>query len=264
MVAQPTPLNKKIHWEEWNPKAYLETYFSKIEEDEEATLRFLIDAFKSLPKRDNVKILDFGAGPIPIHAMVVAPYVDEIHIADYLAGNLHEIQQWLFRAQHAFNWDFFVKRILALEGKPVTAAAIENRIEETTRKVKRLLLCDAADPDPLLDAQDDDYSIVMSIFCADSATDSKEKWLEYMSNITSLVAPGGQLLLAALHECVSYKVGDKVFPSANLTVEDMKNMLIQYGFSRDLRVDVVSVPGSVGHGFSSLLFACAQKSDIMQ
>lgn len=241
-------------WQEWNPRSYLETFFSKLGPDTYETLKFVRKELQPYSQKPAERLIDFGSGPTLVVSLAAEPYAKELHLADYLPENLVETKKWLDASSDAFNWDHGIQDILQLEGVEVTAQNIQNRATALRRKA-RTLLCDASLEYPLLEQQGT-YPVVLSIFCADSATSSKETWQRYMCNISNLVAPAGRLLVAALRKCKSYRVGEREFPSANVDERDMEEVLVSGSFSKEeTYVEVCNTPECAGEGFESIMFA---------
>lgn len=242
-------------WDAWDAEEYLRTYFSSVRQDEDETLKFLIENLKDLNPKGVQKVLDFGAGPTVVHALAAVPYSAEIHVADYLQDNLDEVDRWLSKRPGAFDWSPFISRIIEIEGGQPDLVKIEEREEQLRLKTRVLLRCDASLTNPLFERQDR-YPLVISTFCADSATSSKDVWRAYMKNIFNLVQPSGTMLLAALKECGYYRIGDDFFPSANVSEQNVKDIFLENGFGSDeFLITTVDVPECLDDGYAGLIFA---------
>jgi hypothetical protein len=239
----------------WNAEDYLREYYSRIEVEEEHSLRFLVEQSARLPS--GATILEFGCGPTLHHVLPFSRRAGEIHVADLLSGNLDAVRRWQKRDPRAHDWRPFTKRVLSLEGlSQATPRYIENREETTRRIITRMICADARRARPLggLTRQ---YDCVISCYCADSATADKREWRRLMRNIVSLLSPGGLLLIAALRRCETYTVGTQKFPSAHIDEHDLASVYEQLGLD-DVDIDVVAVPGRAEHGFQSILLASAK------
>jgi hypothetical protein len=74
-----------------------------------------------------------------------------------------------------------------------------------------------------------------------------------MTHILSLVGPGGRIVLTALGESTSYPIGDQVFPSANLTGDDIREALLADGFDEStVRVERAALPADERRPYASL------------
>ncbi len=242
-------------FDEWNPAQYLADYYSRVEPDEERTLAFLVREFRKIAGQPVA--LEFGIGPTLHHALPLSPHVREIHVADYIPANLNEIRKWQAGDQAAHDWTPFTASILRFEGVPAPSPCeIRRRETLTRRRITRLIVGDAASCSPLGAAGERGYDCVLSCYCADSATADKATWRRYMSNIVSLLAPGGFFVTAALAGCRHYRVGGKRFPCANVTEHDFATLFQQLGFDMSTAViRVEPVPEHRALGYGSIVLA---------
>lgn len=246
---------------EWIPAMYLRDYYSTIEGDERSTLRFFVDRMKYLSACDEV--LFFGCGPALHHVFLAAPKAHEIHLADYLPSNLEEIRRWKDREAGAHDWNSFVKYTLQCEGIGTpTKDNIDEREEMVRRKITKLIPhADAKETNPLGKGSRGRYQVVFSPYCVDSITDKKEVWKKYMTHLSSLVAPGGHLLLAALSECGGYTVGDKHFPCANINKRDVEDVLrSDLNYRNMVIIEESHVFEKDRHGYSGIILVDAIKN----
>lgn len=242
----------------WSPAQYLAEYYSAVEPDELATIRFLVERFARLSHIP--RLLEFGCGPTLHHIFPAVPSCDEIHMADYLPANLDAIRGWLVNDPSAHAWDEFIRYALECEGKTTTTAGqVAERANRTRALVEKLIEADAGDPDPLGPTARGSYPVVLSCYCADSATGDKEVWARYLSNIASLVAPGGTFIIAALRNARFFTVGPNRFPSANIDESDLQSVLASHFDPLPIEVNVVDVPEHSSQGYSSILLAVARK-----
>ncbi len=197
-------------------------------------------------------MLVFGAGPTLHHVFPFAARAGVIDLSDVLPQNLAQIRRWIAAAPGAHDWRPFVRHALCCEGAPADQAGIARREAAARARIGRLLLSDLRDPQPL-GAVPHRYDMVVSAYCADSATDDLATWEAYMQRIAALVRPGGRLLVAALWRCRGYHVGGRTFPSANLDAADLHRVLAP--FAADLRVETRLLPAQARHGYRGILLA---------
>ncbi|MEV4538259.1 guanitoxin biosynthesis pre-guanitoxin forming N-methyltransferase GntF [Asanoa sp. NPDC049518] len=239
---------------DWVPRRYLADYYRTVEPDELATIAFLVEALRSADRDE--PILYFGVGPTLHHVFAAAEVASEIHLGDFLHSNLAELQRWIDRAPDAHDWRPFVRYTLRCEGvSEPTEDEVTLREDLTRKKITDLIQVDARVHRPT----DRRYATVISPYCADSATDNLETWRELMRNITGLVSPGGLFITAALHRCTAYTVGDRRFPSANVSEADLRASLRPDFEVLDDSVEVCSTGQQTAHGYASVLLASARK-----
>jgi hypothetical protein len=239
--------------EGWAPAEYLADYYSTVDADEQNTIAFFSEAAQRIPEGEPALV--FGAGPTLHHVFAIANRASEIDLGDYLRCNLDEISRWIRNEEGAHDWGLFVAHTLRCEGETEpTRQDIFDREQLVRDRISALLEVDMRDDQPPVDARQG-YATVLSAYCADSATASRDEWQAYMRRIIGLVRPGGTLLVAALGQTHSYLVGGKAFPSPCLDATDMGGLLSAYFPEVHLTIKTVSVPECAGHGYSSIILA---------
>jgi hypothetical protein len=245
----------------WRPGDYLKQYYTtaSIPSDELAIYNFIIHYLQA-EQPHFVKALDFGCGPTVHHMIPFIPYVEEFHLADYLPANLLALQQWLYGEPGAHNWDMYIEGILQLEGiTQPSPAELERRKAQMRSKMRRIKQGNLFWKHPCRDGAT--YPLVLSFYCADSATHSKSQWRIFMRHLFSLIESGGTLILSALHNTTQYKVGRRCFPSAQVNENDMYTILSEEQFcKKTLDIRVINISGWEEEGFDSIILVKAQKS----
>ncbi|MDQ3411705.1 MAG: NNMT/PNMT/TEMT family class I SAM-dependent methyltransferase [Chloroflexota bacterium] len=244
-------------WDEWSPRDYLADYYRVVEPDEIATIRFLVETAKRFPRPG--PILVFGTGPTLHHVFPLAPAASELHLTDYLPRNLDQIRAWVGRRQPCHDWRPFVRYTLQCEGVDEPTETVLGRREALVRdRITTLVTADAGHPDPLGPEHRASYPVVVSCYCADSATADKRVWRDYMTNIVSLLRPGGLFVTAALRRALRYKVGSRYFPSANIDEHDLREFL-DHALGEDVMVDVRIVSEHEALGYTGIVLGSAVK-----
>ncbi len=250
-------------WSEWQPANYLAEYYEEVMADERYAMEFLVE---SMRKVGSVSLaLDFGCGPTVHHLFPLLPKVQELHLAEYLESNREEVERWL-RGQATHDWLPFSRETLRLEEVSAEGTSPETldvqaraREQQVRERVTAVLPGDAGDENPLGLEKRASYPLVTSHYCAEGATNDKKTWRRYMSNIAGLVAPGGTLILSACGAANFYCVGERLFPCAGVTAQDVLQALQEDGFGNiDLRVRLV--PDHSEQGYGSVIFACGVKT----
>ena len=99
------------------------------------------------------------------------------------------------------------------------------------------------------------YAVVISAYCADSATADTATWESYMRNIAGLVRPGGLFVTAALRHSTGYVVGGKTFPSASVDEADLRRVLEPEFDWDDGVIEVCDLSAHRSHGYTSIILA---------
>lgn len=243
----------------WDPARYLAQYYSRVEADEAATLAFISQACQRITAPG--RALVFGVGPTVHHLLPLAPHTRELHVADYLEANLDHVRRWLRQDRRAHDWQAFVRHVLAQEGvcRPSTQQ-LDERERLVRRRVTRCLRGDAGLSSPLSTRLPMHYDVVLSCYCAESATGDPQVWRRYVGNIVRLLAPGGLFITAALRRCKAYRVGPHSFASANIDEHDLAAALISHGINRaSLQIKVQRVGLAERLGYDSIILAAATR-----
>jgi hypothetical protein len=104
------------------------------------------------------------------------------------------------------------------------------------------------------------YDVVVSNFCAESATEDVQEWRRFVRNITSLIRPGGRLIMSTLKGATSYGVGKEIFPAVNIMEEDLIELLVDIGFDcNSIQIDSVPADRPSRH-YQGLMFVTALKA----
>ncbi len=245
-------------WTQFDPAAYLDEYYGDIGFENLALLRFLAETYQRIPKGG--VLLDFGGGPTIYPLITAVTRVDEIHFSDYLEANLEEVRRWIDGDPTAYDWDDFIRKALELEnGSACSDDDVDRRAREIRSRVTRLTRCDASRTPPI-ESGTDEYDVVLTNFCAESATSDHDEWASYMSNIVSVLKPGGWLVMSALKGATRYSVGERSFPAVDISENDLFALLENNGFARE-NIEVRSIPADrPTRDYEGLMLAVAQRS----
>lgn len=246
-------------WSLFEPRSYLNEYYGDIGPENLALMGFFTRAFRVIPVGGTM--LEFGGGPTVYSLITAASQVDEIHFCDYLESNLEEVRKYLRGSPRSFDWRPFVETALMLEfGRKCSVQELLQREAEIRRRVTRVMHCDASLASPLPGMRNV-YDIVVSNFCAESATDDLPQWRKFVRNIASLLRPGGKLIMSALKGARYYTVGRRKFPAVDINEHDLAQVLLEVGCDRNSIV-IETVSGDrPTRKYQGLMLALATKHD---
>jgi SAM-dependent methyltransferase len=234
----------------WDAEAYLAQYYGRVEADEAATLAFISRACRHV--KSPARVLAFGIGPTVHHLLPLAPFAREIHVADFLQSNLDHVTRWLQHDPQAHDWQAFCHHVLKCEGvRSPSEAQLGDRERMVRSRVTRSLRCDAGLESPLGVPVPGQYDVVLSCFCAESATGDHAVWRRYVRNILRLLVPGGLFITAALRRCRAYRVGPRRFACADVDEHDLAAVLVGSGIDPrhlEIEVQMVGLRERLGYG----------------
>jgi hypothetical protein len=250
-----TPGTEDKYAVDFDPREYLNEYYLVEPEIEDIfVVEFMVTALRDMPA--NLLTLEFGGGPTLFAVAALVSQSREIHFCDYVAASLDEVQRWLDKETDTFNWDPYIKLALEKEGKPTTPEAIAERAAEMRRKVTRLTTCDALARAPLGQSAIQ-YDLVVAQAVTDTAAKSVREWMQIMGNISTLVRPGGWLLISVLTGTSGYIIGQKRFPCVDLSDDEIYRGYMAAGYYPDtFRLEKLDAPGERGYSGVVSVSAC--------
>jgi len=248
-------------YSQWQAKDYYATYYSEVVlPDEQVVLAYQLEALKRIEHKFG-RGLEYGCGPTLHRAIAASRYTFRLDMADWLTDNLTQVRQWLDSDAGNKDWNRFTHYILACEGREqIDARRIERREEHTRKVIRNLYVSDARWRHPLGVDRQSFYDLLVSGFCLDAVSSDRRVWQRCMRNVLSMLHAGGLLILHSLHRCKAYKVGNRMFPGANVSEDDLVGSLLDNGFSRDsIDVQVIPCPDNAVYGYAGILVASARK-----
>jgi uncharacterized protein YbgA (DUF1722 family) len=250
-------------YSEWQANDYFKTYYSDVVlPDEQIVLAYQIEVLKQSEHKFG-RGIEYGCGPTLHRAIAAARYAFRIDMADWLPDNLAQVKSWLDAGPSNPDWQRFTQYVLSLEAGSVVAdlRKVEWREELTRKVIRNMVVSDARWRHPLGPERHEFYDLLISGFCVDAVSSDKTVWRRCMRNVLSTLHEGGLMVMHALHQCKAYKVGDRMFPGADLSADDMFKALLDNGFERSsIDVQVVPCPDNTVYGYSGILMASGRKA----
>ena len=258
----------------FSPQDYLSLYCStpgKILYDFSMTNVHKVFSHRLFPQEQSdscppnkVRVLDYGCGPTICHAISAAgiPNASEIVLAEYTARNREAVQQWLDKDPSAFDWSPYFKYVVqTLEGK--TEQQVAER-EERMRSLIKVVPCDITLDPPIEKGYKGPYDIVISSMCLESSCESIEEYRASVSKLSSLLKPGGLLLILSTEkqpeeEQTYYRVGSQYFYDLKISCDAVLSSIKEAGLSI-LSVDHMKMSEDPAvSNCEKFMFACAEK-----
>lgn len=231
----------------WSARDYLKQYYSNahVAEDEIANFRFAARNLANSARKFR-RAIEVGCGPTLHHALALAAYAEEIHLADYLSSNLAECRRALNEESGCHDWSQYARGMFG-------DAAVEN-LRLLRDRVSRLFELDIRKP------QQPSYDLVASYYCAEAVAGDYSQWEKCLKGLADLVLPGGFLLIGALRNCTEYRVFENTFPNTCVDEDDFATILPKLGFNaRTMIIESVAIEKWTDQGFDSICCVWAEK-----
>ena len=229
-IAQTTYPTASEFNHHFDPKEYLREMFIAPDDEDCFSIFFMTRVLNSLS--DNLLIHEFGGGPTLYSVAALAPKAREIHFSDVVDTSLHEVAIWLKCQPGAHDWNPYIALVLEAEGSPVTEIAIAERALLMRKTVTQLMHCDAQSHSPI-ELEDTQYDLVTAHHCTDVAATNLREWQQVLRNVTTIVRPGGWLMLSVTTGARTYEVGEVIFECVNLTKDDVRDGLLSAGYHKE-------------------------------
>ena len=224
------------------PLAYLDDY-SNPSSPESFLSNFLYNNlhqfFHSVPlPQTELKLLDFGCGPVIANVISASQYVSDIVQAEYTPQGRVLLEQWLKRdPSFTFDWSPHFKYIVqTLEGR--SEAEVKEREESLRQKIKAIVPCDITQDPPISQEYAGPYDILVCCCVLGGTAKTLHDYEEQLKRLYSLIKPGGYLLFAVPTAPIEnescnhfYLIDKKKFTVFWLSVRRLSPLLEEIGFT---------------------------------
>ncbi|NXF09259.1 NNMT methyltransferase, partial [Smithornis capensis] len=221
-----------VYQRSFDPQVYLKEFYSLSDSREWATV-FLKQNLRSLHKifsLDGLKgdtLIDVGCGPTIYQLLSACEHFREITALDYTDQNRRELEKWLKNEAGAFDWVPVVKYVCELEGDRDKWA---EKQEKLRKKVKQVLKCDVTKANPTDPVSLPPADCIVSTLCLEAACKDLPAFRRALRNISTLVKPGGHLVLVTVLKETYYAFNDQVFSCLRLEKHEVEEAVEAAGF----------------------------------
>ena len=273
MSSSPELQNDPTCHFDFDPWVYVKEYYGELISWHRSPLRHLHELFTSRFKRGaDLRVLNFGSGPVVAFEASAVPYAREIVLAEYAAQNRTVARLWLDKAANRPDFTALYKYVVRdLEGGSLEE--VEER-QEAVRRLVTLCTCDIFQDTPIEKGYDAPYDVVYTASCLEVACSNTEEYGTAISKLTALLKPGGWLVMNVSMGVAGTKnvcyVGATRFVELNISVDEMYAILQERcGFERSSitvipqEPEVTNVPSNLLEAnINGMMFVTAQKKQL--
>ncbi|XP_075462664.1 nicotinamide N-methyltransferase-like [Ascaphus truei] len=205
-------LHKHYHDDEFDPKAFVDTYFSGknfslIDEIVDYPLKQLRETFSSGRVRGDT-LIDISSGASVYQLLSASDIFKEIIVVEFTEPNVQEFEKWLKKDPGAADWSYAAKALCELEGNREGWQVKEDKVRRAIKQVVKWDVCKDNPLDPVVLPQVD---CVLSLWCLHKISGDKEAYQSNLRKFASQLNIGGHLLLFELLNMTYYKLGEHKF-----------------------------------------------------
>ncbi|XP_044530315.1 phenylethanolamine N-methyltransferase [Gracilinanus agilis] len=206
-------------------------------------------------------LIDIGSGPTVYQLLSACAHFEDITMTDFLEVNRQELGVWLRQDPGAFDWSHYSQHVCLIEGKGESWQEKERQLRS---KVKRVLPIDVHQPQPMGPGSPAPLptDALVSTFCLEAVSPDHASFQRALDNITTLLRPGGHLLLIGALEESWYLAGEARLSVVPVQEGDVREALSRSGYQvRDFQT--YSMPAHLQTGVDDvkgIFFVWAQKT----
>ncbi|KAL3871348.1 hypothetical protein ACJMK2_039355 [Sinanodonta woodiana] len=218
---------------DFDPEIFISTYYSSVaghEEDREYVKFFLdglSDAFKS---SSSYFFLLFTRNHNNAKPSQMSGGAHKITLTDRQTKHLNDAMKNKKGVQI-----IFLKAAIAdmiKSGGIFPLSSVEKRQDELKRKIQNIVKCDVTQPNPVFSTPVDGvvFDAITSSLCLETASVTLDEYAKSVQNISSLLKPGGHLVLVGVLDETFYTVGEFRFKSTCIGKDQLQDIWQKEGF----------------------------------
>nr|AAA91779.1 phenylethanolamine N-methyltransferase [Rattus norvegicus] len=267
--SDPGQAEVALAYQRFEPRAYLRNNYAPPRGDLSNPdgvgpwkLRCMAQVFATGEVSGQV-LIDIGSGPTIYQLLSACAHFEDITMTDFLEVNRQELGLWLREEPGAFDWSVYSQHVCLIEDK---GESWQEKERQLRARVKRVLPIDVHKPQPLgasglapLPAD-----ALVSAFCLEAVSPDLPSFRQALYHITTLLRPGGHLLLIGALEESWYLAGEARLSVVPVSEEEVREALVCSGYEvRDLRTYIMPAHLRTGvDDVKGIFFAWAQKIEV--
>ena len=232
-------LREDPNFAEFDPWVYIQEYYGKLTCWHRNPLKTLHDFYTShFQKGANLKVLNYGSGPIVAFEASAASYAQEIVLAEYIEKNRMVAKLWLDKDPSKPDFGALYRYVVEeLEGRG--PSEVEER-QESVRRLTTVCSCDIFQDPPIQKGYEGPYDVIYTASTLEGACSNIEEYGEAVSKLCDHVKPGGWLVMSVCMGTdqeegiynINY-VGSQRYDEVKVRPADIYDILQGCGFNRE-------------------------------
>lgn len=252
-------MQTKSNYHQFNARSYLREYYQDMEEENEFLLQFHHTVHNHIPFQ--TCLLELGGGPCIYQLISAATNAKQILFAEYTEEAREEIVWWITNKAHAFNWDAYIRYVLALEEQDTSSSNIQYRKNLLKSKLLPPIYCDLKSK-PCIESLDQYQQMISSVaanFACASIAENLDQLKDILRTICSLVPENGFLIFTEILGAQVYSIENQSISCLAVSDSLLEEMIKEHGFSIVTK-STIKTPHT--RGYSGVLAILAQKKEV--
>ncbi|KAM8939576.1 nicotinamide N-methyltransferase-like [Pelodytes ibericus] len=244
-------LRKLYHVHGFDPQHLTDTYFSP-KADKDLREEAVIDSMKYIHKEaisGHVKgdlLIDISFGPGISHLFSIFDQFKEITILEFNDRSVKYLERWINKHEDATDWTHVSEILMELHGK---CDVWQEKEEALRRKIKLVLKCDF-DKENLMDRITlPKADCIITTWILDCVSKDHAAYCRNLRKISSLLKPGGHLILFGDINVTYYMIGQEKFHILTYDEEFLRSSLkdARFKIERYEAIDRKTNSGIIDH-----------------
>ncbi|KAJ1196364.1 hypothetical protein NDU88_000235 [Pleurodeles waltl] len=214
----------------FDPRKLIQGYFVQDNDFVEDSVHELFPAYLRMLSSGAAKggsLILVSIGPLIHYTIPSSEYFAEITFACLNDKSIEELQKWLKNDPDAMDCSHAIQFFCELQGSSETWIEKKNVIQQ---KVQNVFKCDIERSDPLSPNVLPKADCLLLVHSLEFFCESKTTFCDALKNLSSLLKPGGHLIMTIGLEATFYMVGDVKFPHLCLNEGFLRDAFTNAGF----------------------------------
>ncbi|XP_066446624.1 indolethylamine N-methyltransferase-like [Eleutherodactylus coqui] len=241
--------HKHYHDDEFDPKLFLETYFTceNIPENMSFPMGILHELFCSGKVKGDT-LLDVSLAAVIYQLISASNQFKKIYKVEFTDPNITHFKEWLEKKEGATDWSFALQKACEFEGNRDKWQEKEEQLRKTIAGVIKWDNFENIFVNPQLLPEVD---CVLCLWQLTVVSKTKEEFQRNLKKFTCCLKPGGQLILFSAVNMTYYVVGKHKFFILSVDRDFIRQTVIKTGFaiekehyvSRNINTDLIDYEG---------------------
>ncbi|KAJ1183207.1 hypothetical protein NDU88_000032 [Pleurodeles waltl] len=209
----------------FDPRQYLEDYFvqqSEFFDDITEMFNGSLKIFSSGGHVEGSTLFHILVAPLIYYTIPICDDFTEIIFASPVDKSIEELEKWLKNKPDAIDFS-------DLQKQGNWYAGVE-KLSIVRRKATQVVKCDVMRSNPLLSVTLPQADCLLLTYCLELITADKKAFCDALKNVSSLLKPGGQLIMVIALGCTYYMVGTVKCPHLFFDEEFVKCAVTEAGY----------------------------------